>query len=182
MPFKKDSKCFKCCLDFSDWLNLNKITFRLVNNCVPCTVLALDIYQRENLWHKHFKSQTAHPFLRSSPAYARSTSCTAWQPDRWPDLLGSSMAMGWSHPGARGSGDRSGNHGDSAGSSSRCHPDGYPARFRRLSAEDTGAGRVTITHMTNASPPRGKGRRGRRRGGDGVNWWACFACRSAEYM
>ncbi len=28
---------------------------------------------------------------------------------------------------------------------------------------------VTITHMTNASPPKGKGRRGRRRGG-GVGW------------
>lgn len=106
--------------------------------------------------------------LRSSPAYGRSTSCTAWQPDRWPGLLGSSMAMGWSHPGARGSGGSSGNHGDSAGSSSRFHPDGYPARFQHLSAEDTGAGRVTITHMTNASPPEGKGmRRGR---GQGMAW------------
>lgn len=27
-----------------------------------------------------------------------------------------------------------------------------------------GAGRVTVTYMTNASPPKGKGRRGRRRG------------------
>lgn len=106
--------------------------------------------------HKQFSSQTTPALLRSSPAYGRSTSCRAWQSDRWPGLLGSSMAKGWNHPGARGSAGSSGNHGDSAGSSSRCHPDGYPARFRRLSAEDTGLGRVTITHMTNASPPEAR--------------------------
>lgn len=113
-----------------------------------------------HLWrHEQFNSQTAPTLLRSSPAYGRSTSCRAWQPDRWPDLLGNSMAMGWNHPGARGSAGSSGNHGDSAGSSSRGHPDGYPARCRFLSAEDTGLCRVTITHMTNASTPEARAER-----------------------
>lgn len=144
----------------SDWLIIVCKGLLLVSRVV------WNIYQRDNLHLQlQFKSQTAHALLRSCPAYGRSTSCTAWQSDRWPALLCSSMATGWNHPGARGSGGSSDYHADRAGSSSHGHPDGYPARFQHLSAEDTGEGRVTITHMTNASPPEGKGRRGKRRGG-----------------
>lgn len=184
MPFKKESKHFKCHLDCGP-------TFRLDNNCVQWTALVSEwsgifINRRICTYNDiQFKSQTAHALLRSSPACGRSTSCTAWQPDRWPGLLGSSMATGWSHPRARGSGGSSGNHGDSTGSSSRCHPDGYPARFQCLSAEDTAMGRVTITRTWQMPilPRQGQEKKKkRRRGGDGVNWWACFACRSAEYM
>lgn len=107
-----------------------------------------------------FSSKRASVLLKPSPASGRSTSCRAWRSDRWLGLLGSSMARGWNHPGARGSAGSSGNHGDSAGSNNRGHPDGFPAPFQHLAAEDAGLGRVTITHMTNTGV---LSRRARRR-------------------
>lgn len=112
---------------------------------------------------KQPKPQTAPAHIRSSPACERSTSCTASRSDRWPGPLGSSMARGWIRPEARGSVDSSGNHGDSAGSRSCGHPSTDPARFQHPSERGH---RVTITHMTNASPPEARaGQRQRRRSG-----------------
>lgn len=65
--------------------------------------------------------------LKLVPAFVLSTSCRAWQSDRWPVLPGNSRDMAKSHPGARSIADSNGTRDGSIGSSSPAHLGCCPA-------------------------------------------------------
>lgn len=73
--------------------------------------------------------------LKFVPAFVLSTSCRAWQSDRWPVLPGNSRDMAKSRPGARSIVDNNGTHDDSTGSSSPAHLGCCPAPVPFLSAK-----------------------------------------------
>lgn len=73
--------------------------------------------------------------LKFVPAFVLSTSCKAWQSDRWPVLPGNSKDMAKSRPGARSIADNNGTHDDSTGSSSPAHLGCCPAPAPFLSVK-----------------------------------------------
>lgn len=76
-----------------------------------------------------------HRILKFVPAFVLSTSCKAWQSDRWPVLPGNSKDMAKSRPGARSIADNNGTHDDSTGSSSPAHLGCCPTPAQFLSAK-----------------------------------------------
>lgn len=73
--------------------------------------------------------------LKFVPAFLLSTSCRAWQSDRWPVLPGNSRDTAKSRPGARSIADSNGTPDDSTGSSSPAHLGCCPAPSPLLSAK-----------------------------------------------